>query len=122
MRPAIGIAALGLLLVLVAGTFDAEPLYVAAVAFIALAAVACAWVVVAARGVRVARTLGSRRVVGDEPLDVRVHVRAGRFGLPGGFVDDEMLPHAFDLPVGRRGRRIVIHARFSRRGRRMLEP
>src|SRR5688500_17127208 len=111
MRPALGIASLGLLLVLVAGTFDAEPLYVAAVAFIPLAAVACAWVAVAARGVKVTRTLAGRRVVEDEPLDVRVHVRTGRFGVPGGIVEDEMLPHPFDLPVGTRGRRIMIHAR-----------
>jgi uncharacterized protein (DUF58 family) len=60
--------------------------------------------------------------VEEEPLDVRVHVRAGRIGLPGGVVTDEMLPHEFDLPPGGRGRRILIHARFARRGKRRLEP
>lgn len=122
MRPAAGIAALGVLLALVAGTFDAEPLYVAAVAFIALGAVACAWVWLAARGVKVTRQLGVRRVVEEEPLDVRVHVRTGKIGLPGGLVADEMLPADFDLPVGRRGRRVLIHVRFARRGKRVLAP
>jgi uncharacterized protein (DUF58 family) len=122
MRPAAGTAALGLLLALVAGTFDAEPLYVAAVAFVALAAVACGWVWLAARGVKVTRTLGARRVVEEEPLDVRVHVRTGPVGVPGGVVSDEMLPQDFDLPIGRRGRRVLVHARFARRGRRALDP
>jgi uncharacterized protein (DUF58 family) len=122
MRPAAGIAALGLLLVLVAGTFDAEPLYVAAVAFVALAGVAAAWVWAAARGVRVGRTLAARRVAEDEPLDVRVDVRVTGFGLPGGLVDDPILPEPLELPAGRRGRRVRIHARFSRRGRRVLDP
>ena len=111
-----------MLLALVAGTFDAEPLYVAAVAFVALAGVACAWVWLAARGVKVTRQLGARRVVEEEPLDVRVHVRPGRVGVPGGVVSDETLPMDFDLPVGRRGRRVLIHVRFARRGKRVLGP
>jgi uncharacterized protein (DUF58 family) len=108
--------------VLVAGTFDAEPLYVPAVAFIALAGVACLWVAVAARGVKVTRTLGARRVVEEEPLDVRVEVRVGRVPLPGGEVADELLPHAFDLPPGQRGRRVLMHVRFGSRGKRELPP
>ena len=122
MRPAAGLAALGVLLALVAGTFDAEPLYVAAVAFVALAAVACGWVWLSARGVKVKRTVGARRVVEEEPLDVRVHVRTGWLGVPGGVVSDEMLPGGFDLPLGRQGRRVLIHARFARRGKRVLDP
>ena len=121
MRPAAGIAGLGLLLVLVAGTFDAEPLYVAAIAFVALAAVAAGWVLLAARGVTVTRELGARRVVEDEPLDVTITVAAGRIGLPGAAVRDPLLPRGADVPFGRRGRRMRIKARFEHRGRRALD-
>ena len=44
MRSAIGCAALGLLLLLVAGTFDAEPLYVTGAALLLLGAGALAWI------------------------------------------------------------------------------
>ena len=122
MRPALGVAGLGVLLVLVAGTFDAPALYVAAVAFIALGGGCAAWVWLAARGVRVRRTLGARRVVEEEPLDVRVHVRAGRVGLPGGWLQDAVLGDHPDLELGLRGLRVRINTRFGRRGRRVLPP
>ena len=44
MRSALGCAALGLLLLLVAGTFDAEPLYVTGAALLLLGAGAAAWI------------------------------------------------------------------------------
>lgn len=122
MRPAAGIAALGLVLVLVAGTFDAEPLYVAAVAFIVLGLVSAGWVLLAARGMRVTRTIGVRHVMEDEPLDVRLSALPGRIGVPGGLVDDDMLPDPVELPFGARGKRLRVNARFGRRGRRILAP
>jgi uncharacterized protein (DUF58 family) len=121
VRPALGIGALGLLLVVVAGTFDAEPLYVPGVAFVALAVVSWAWVALAVRGLRVRRELGARRVAEDEPLDVRIEVRVGRVGLPGGVLVDPLLSGDVALPFGRRGRRVRIRATFARRGRRQLE-
>lgn len=120
MRPALGIAALGLLLVVVAGSFDAEALYVPAVAFLALAAVSTGWVALGARGVKVERSLGARRVVEDEPLDVRLTVTAGRVGVPGGLVADPLLAEPVALPAGRRGRRLRVRVQFARRGRRAL--
>jgi uncharacterized protein (DUF58 family) len=122
MRPAVAIAALGVLLILVAGTFDAEPLYVPAVAFIALAGAATGWVWLAARGVRVTRSLGARRVVEDEPLEVRVQVRPGRLGVPGGHIADPVLADPVALRPGGRGRTVRINVRFARRGRRALSP
>ena len=44
MRSALGCAALGLLLLVVAGTFDAEPLYVTGAALLLLGAGAAAWI------------------------------------------------------------------------------
>ncbi|HWT94668.1 MAG TPA: hypothetical protein VN238_16855, partial [Solirubrobacteraceae bacterium] len=90
-RPAAGLGALGAVLIVVAGTFDAEPLYVPGVAFLALAIGAVAWVRIAARGVVVTRVLGGRRVAEDEPLDAILSVRTGKLGIPGGVVLDPML-------------------------------
>ena len=59
MRSAIGCAALGLLLLVVAGTFDAEPLYVTGAALVLLGA--------GAGGVDRARRLGRH----DHPDDRR---------------------------------------------------
>src|SRR4051812_22073881 len=111
MRPAAGIAGLGVLLVLVAGTFDAEQLWVPAAAFLVLAGGACAWVALAARGVRVTRQVAAGRVVEDEPLDVTISVDAGPVGLPGAMVADELLPQDVAVPFGRGGRRVRIKAR-----------
>jgi uncharacterized protein (DUF58 family) len=116
----LGLACLGLLLVVVAGTFDAEALYVPGVAFAVLAPASAAWVALAARGVRVTRTLAARRIVEEEPLEVRVRAGVGKLPLPGGMLEDELLGEGVELPLGMRGSRVRIHARFVRRGRRAL--
>jgi len=50
MRSAAGCAALGILLLLVAGTFDAEPFYVTGAALLLLGAGAAAWIGLGAWG------------------------------------------------------------------------
>ena len=122
MRPARATAALGLLLVLVAGTFDAEPLYVPGVAFLVLPVGAWAWIASTARGLRVRRELGARRVVEDEPLSVVLAIDSGRLPLSTGEVQDALLADPVPLARGRRAQRVRITARFGRRGRRALEP
>ncbi|HEV2785097.1 MAG TPA: DUF58 domain-containing protein, partial [Solirubrobacteraceae bacterium] len=122
MRPARATAALGLLLVLVAGTFDAEPLYVPGVAFVVLPLGAWVWIAGTARGLRIRRTLGARRVVEEESLSVVVEVDAGRLPLSTGALEDALLPEPVPLARGRRSQRVRITARFARRGRRTLEP
>ena len=77
MRPAAGTALLGLVLILVAATFDAEPLYVPGVAFVVLAGGAVAWVWVGARGVRVTRKVAAHRALEEEPVEIDLVVRAG---------------------------------------------
>ena len=57
MRSAFGCAGLGLLLLLVAGTFDAEPLYVTGSALLLLGAGAAAWISAGAWGASVERHL-----------------------------------------------------------------
>ena len=122
MRPALATAALGLVLVLVAGTFDAEPLYVPGVAFLLLPAACVLWIGVTARGVRVTRRLAARRVMEEDPLEVVVEVASGRLPLSTGEIVDGLLTDGVPLNVGARTQRVRINARFARRGRRSLPP
>jgi uncharacterized protein (DUF58 family) len=122
VRSALACAALGLLLLLVAGTFDADALYVTGAALLLLAAAATAWIRLAARGASITREIGARSVVEGSPLDVRVEVKAGRIPLPPGFVDEPLLPEPTPLPAGRRHARVRVAATFARRGRRTLAP
>src|SRR5436190_16791708 len=85
VRSALGCAALGLLLLLVAGTFDAEPLYVTGSALLLLSAGAAIWIGVGGRGARLEREILARSVVEDEPLQVRIHAASGRLPLPPGW-------------------------------------
>ena len=55
MRSALGCTALGVLLLVVAGTFDAEPLYVTGAALVLLGAGAAAWIGLGAWGATVTR-------------------------------------------------------------------
>lgn len=122
MRPAFACAALGALLLLVAGTFDADALYVTGAALIVLGLGAAGWIAVAARGVTVSRSLGALSVTENSPLLVRIEVRAGRLPLPPGFIDEPLLPEPSPLGAGRRQARMRVEATFARRGRRVLAP
>jgi hypothetical protein len=90
MRRAAKTALFGAGFIVAAGLLDAEPFYVPGVAFMALGVLCALWVAVAARGVRVERTLAGRRVVEDQPLAARVVARAGALPFPAGEVDDPL--------------------------------
>src|SRR5215217_9758231 len=76
VRSALGCATLGLLLLLVAGTFDAEPLYVTGSALLLLGAGAAAWIGVGAWGATVRRELDTRSVIEEQPLSMRIEAAA----------------------------------------------
>ena len=122
MRPAATTALLGLLLILLAATFDAEPLYVPGVAFVLLAGGASAWVAIAARGVRVRRTVASRRAIEEQPVAIELAVSGGRLPVPSGIIEDDLLPAPTTMAGGRRRTQLHINARFARRGRKLLSP
>ena len=122
MRSAIGCAALGLLLLLVAGTFDAEPLYVTGSALVLLGLGAAGWIGLGARGARVQRSISRRSVVEEEPLQVEIDAFAGRLPLPPGWIDEPLLPEPVRFNAGRRSARVRVEVTFGRRGRRMLPP
>jgi uncharacterized protein (DUF58 family) len=122
MRGAVSTALLGAGFVVAAGLLDAEPFYVAGVAFLFLGVLCAAWVALASRGVRVQRTIGARRVIEDQPLGVRIQARAGGLPFPAGAVDEPLLDVPVPLPSGRQRFGFRIEATFARRGRRVLEP
>jgi uncharacterized protein (DUF58 family) len=114
-------ALLGVALCLAGGTFDTASLYVPGVGLIVLSLGAVVWVELAARGATVARVPGPHTVVEDEPYPLRVEVRSGILPPPGGELLEPLL--GWPVPVaGRWSRRLRINVRFSRRGRRVLEP
>jgi uncharacterized protein (DUF58 family) len=122
VRSALGCAALGLLLLLVAGTFDAEPLYVTGAALVLLGAGAAIWIGVGAWGATVERRLDKRSVVEEEALSVRIEARRGRLPLPPGWIDEPLLPEPVRLGTGRSRARVRVEVTFARRGRRVLAP
>jgi uncharacterized protein (DUF58 family) len=122
MRSAVGCIGLGALLLVVAGTFDAEPLYVTGCALVLLAAAAIGWIASGARGATVVRALGARTVVEEEPLEVRVAAHAGWLPLPPGWIDEPLLGKPVHLPAGKRVKSLRIEVTFARRGQRRLDP
>ena len=119
MRSAIGCAALGLLLLAVAGTFDAEPLYVTGAALVLLGAGAAGWIGLGSWGAEVHRTIDKRSVVEEEALSVRIEARRGRLPLPPGWIDEPLLPQPMQVSSGRRRARVRVEVTFGRRGRRV---
>jgi uncharacterized protein (DUF58 family) len=122
VRPAAITAGLGLVLILVAATFDSEPLYVPGVAFVLLAAFAAIWVTAAARGVKVRRNVGSARTLEEKPVEITLIVSGGRLPVPSGLIDDDLLPEPAPMSSTRRFTELHINARFARRGRKLLPP
>ena len=120
MRGAVVTATMGVALLLTAAVFDAEPLYVPGVTFMALAAATSGWVVAVARGVQITRTVAVRRVQEEEPVPVDIQVTAGALPLPSGVVEDELLSSPAQLLSGQRAATVRIQARFIRRGRKRL--
>jgi uncharacterized protein (DUF58 family) len=114
-------ALLGLGLCLSGATFDSASLYVPGVGLIALAVVAVGWVLLAAQGATITRKPGPHKVVEEEPYPLRIEFRSGLAPPPGGELLEPLL--GWPVPIaGRWSRRLRINVRFSRRGRRVLEP
>jgi uncharacterized protein (DUF58 family) len=123
VRPAAATALLGLVLVLTAAIFDAEPLYVPGAAFIVLAGACVTWVIVSSRGLEISRSVSARRVIEEGSVEIVIRVRSASFGLPTGLIEDPLLPSPAPIAAWRPEARVHIDARFARRGRkRLVEP
>jgi uncharacterized protein (DUF58 family) len=127
-RRAVAVMMGGLVLILVSFLFDAAPLFVPAVAFIALGALAPAWVWISARGARAQRVLHAERVVEDEPLAATIEVRRGALGLPGAEIYDPFTASRLEVsgplsPLkGDRSASVRVVTHFARRGLQTLQP
>jgi len=120
LRP-LATALLGVALCLAGGTFDTVSLYVPGIALFALAVGSTAWVLLAANGAQIERHAGPHTVVEEEPYPLRIEFGSGTLPPPGGELVEPML--GWPVPIaGRWSRRVRINVRFSRRGRRVLEP
>jgi uncharacterized protein (DUF58 family) len=122
VRSALGCTALGVLLLVVAGTFDAEPLYVTGAALVLLGAGAAAWIGLGAWGATVRRTIPKRSVNEEEALSVLIEAERGRLPLPPGWIDEPLLPDPVRFSAGRARARVRAEVTFGRRGRRVLAP
>jgi uncharacterized protein (DUF58 family) len=120
IRP-LTIALLGVALCLAGGIFDSASLYVPGVALVGIALAATGWVVMAASGAAIERHPGPHTVAEEEAYPLRVEMRSGMVPPPGGELVEPLL--GWPVPIaGRWSRRVRINVRFSRRGRRVLEP
>ena len=90
LRP-LATGVLGAALCLAGATFDSASLYVPGVALMAIAAIATAWVQLAASGAAIARRTGPHTVVEEEPYPLRVEVRSGLLPAPGGELIEPLL-------------------------------
>ena len=108
MRSAFGCAALGFLLLLVAGTFDAEPLYVTGSALALLGLGAAGWIAAGAWGAEIGRELTARSVLEEQPLAVTITARSGLLPLPPGWIDEPLLAEPVRFRAGRRSTRVRV--------------
>ena len=121
MKSAIGAALLGLLLALAAAAFGTASLYVPGLALLVLGFGGAAWVLLAASGASLERTLGAPAVEEEDPYVVRLNARTGPLPAPGGELVEPLVERPLSM-LGRRARRVTVRVRFARRGRRVLAP
>jgi len=113
--------AFGVLLCIGGGAFDLPSLYVPGVAIMLVGIGAAAWVMLAARGVRLVREQGPSTVQEEEPYALRLHVEGGLLPPPAGELVEPLLGKT--LPASDpRSRRVRVNVRFERRGRKRIQP
>jgi uncharacterized protein (DUF58 family) len=128
VRRAASVAVGGLILILVAFTFDAAPLFVVGAAFVAMGVVLPTWVWLSARRASVQRQLLRDHVIEGEPAEATIEITRGRWGLPGAELHDQLAgaPVTLSLPLsmirGEQSARVRVVTRFARRGLRQLDP
>lgn len=128
MRRSAGVLLAGALLIVVAFAFDTADLFVPGIAFGVVGVLIPPWIWLASRSTAVTRSIETDRVLEDQPLEARIEVRGGPLGAPGGEVIDPLAGGAIALggflfaPRGGRVADARLIVRFSRRGRRRLEP
>jgi uncharacterized protein (DUF58 family) len=111
-----------MILILVALTFDARPLFVPGIAFALLGLGAWTWVAVVASAASVDRTLDADRVVEGDPFEATIAVQGGVFGVAGTEIRDPLAGAPLLMRGGGRKATVRVVARFDRRGLRSVPP
>ena len=121
MSRALRTVVFGVLLCLVAGAFDLTALYVPGIAFGVVGLGAIGWVLLAAQGAKVVREPAPATVQEEEAYPLRLRTSRGVLPAPSGELIEPLLGRA--LPAtDPRSKRVRVNVRFSRRGRRHIEP
>jgi uncharacterized protein (DUF58 family) len=129
-RRALGVAAAGAALVLIAFVFATGPLFVAGAALGVLGVLAPLWVLWTVRGARVTRILAAERVTEGVRFTATIEVRRplspdgwGRLEVLDGLSDSRFALGARGSPLRRsRVARVRVNAAFDRRGEYRIEP
>lgn len=127
MRRAASVAVAGLAVVLIAYSFDADPLFVVGAALLIIGIGLPLWVWSTAQTADVRRSLLGERVVEGEPATATIEIARGRLGLPGAVLHDPLAdgPVAVSLPLSLFGGaprlQLRVIRRFARRGLRVLD-
>lgn len=118
----LALAGLGAVLIVAAGAFDAEPLYVPGVGLVALVVVLALMLLLGRRGASVRRVLEAPRVVEGDAVALRIEVRRGWLPLPGSTVADPLVPEPLAVRGRGRGASLATEARLRHRGLHALAP
>lgn len=126
MSRAAGVVLAGGALILAAFAFGTSELLVPGVGLLLLGLVTGPRMLLAARAASLRRSIETDRVVEDQPLEARIEVRGGLFGLPGAEVLDSLAGATIRLSrsAGQapgRSTEVRVVGRFPRRGRQELE-
>jgi uncharacterized protein (DUF58 family) len=118
---ALGAALLGGLMAAAASGFDEPSLYVPGLALMLLGVGSWLLVGLASQGAAITRVPGPPSVEEEAPYPVRLTLRRGLLPPPGGELDEPLLGRPLRLSR-HTPRRIRVDVRFSRRGRKGLDP
>jgi uncharacterized protein (DUF58 family) len=121
MSRALRAAGFGVLLCIGGGAFDLPSLYVPGAGMILIGLGAASWVWLAAYGADVVRETGPPTIQEEQPYPIKLRVKQGLLPPPTAQLIEPVIGRELSARE-QRARQVRVNVRFSRRGRRTLEP